>query len=169
MITIAIPTYNSGDNDFKEKFRAYPVLIIDNGSTDGSEKLAHEVIAQIVGYPKRRNIARVRKALAHACYTEHIFYLDSDIEMGEAIEPLLEHLKDDVGMVGYCINDNTRHLQMGNALLRADVARKVNWDIFPDQCNCLNAKYCLSNMGLITKQIPSDKVIHLRRQHGTRL
>lgn len=168
MITIAIPTYNSMKTlteclcslDMEHK-----LILVDNESFDGTEKFGYRV-ASVVRYPgflKKHNIARVRSVLAALCETKYIFYLDSDIILNESIAALLPHLSDEVGMVGYCIEGNTHHLQMGNALLHTSIARAIDWNKFPDQCNCLNAKSCLKDMGLATKQLPSNKVKHLRK------
>lgn len=166
-ITIAIPILNAIEtlHQCLAAVEGYPTLIIDNGSTDGTEKLAQASVPWFAN-PKRVNIAAVRKALAKACKTEFILYVDSDIVLNESIPALLEHLIDpkrEIGMVGYRIGNDKAHLQMGNALLRTKVARKINWCAFPELCNCLNARHCLEDMGLTTIQLPSTNVIHLKR------
>lgn len=166
MITVAIPTYNSMATVTKSlnSVLGRIAISVDNGSSDDSGRIhfCRAVVNRFPGNSKRKNIAIVRAVLAALCETEFILYLDSDVILNESIDILKANLKDDIGMVGYCMDNNTHHLQMGNALMRTEIARKINWSLYPDMCNCLNVKVQLEALGLKTLQLPSDKVIHLR-------
>lgn len=175
-ITIAMPTYNPMNtidkciSGIKKPSCPEEVMFLityDNESTDGfqDDMIITKTIPRI-NATKRENIGLVRSALARDCRTEFIFYLDSDIILNESIHTLINYIKDDIGMVGYCIEANTHHLQMGNAMMRTEIARKINWSADLSKCNCLNAKEQLEALGLKTLQLPSTKVVHQRRKHA---
>ncbi len=84
-ITIVIPIYNRKDyirktlENIDEK---YPVILVDNGSTDGSFELCSELVARrkhtvLVAEPKAGAAAARNKGLA-ICQTRWVYFFDSD-------------------------------------------------------------------------------------------
>lgn len=84
-ITIVIPIYNRKDyirKTLESIDEKYPLILVDNGSTDGSFELCSEIVSQrkhtiLVTEPKPGAAAARNKGLA-LCQTRWIYFFDSD-------------------------------------------------------------------------------------------
>lgn len=177
-ITICIPTYNSERTiracvEEVSKYGRYQFLIYDNGSTDNTREIiqdlmkTHDIMTRTIPHQefqdkmlsKTRNIILMRTELAKDVKTPYLFFLDSDVILSEPVEPLIDDLKSDIGMAGYSY-ERSSHLQMGATMLKTSLARKIDWGLKEHQCECLNARDCLYNMGYRTMEITGAGVKH---------
>lgn len=84
-ITIVIPIYNRKDyirKTLESIGDKYPLILVDNGSTDGSFEFCSEIVAQrkhtiLVTEPKQGAAAARNKGLA-LCQTSWVYFFDSD-------------------------------------------------------------------------------------------
>lgn len=84
-ITIVIPIYNRKDyirRTLESIGEKYPLILVDNGSTDGSFEFCSEIVAQrkhtiLVTEPKQGAAAARNKGLA-LCQTQWVYFFDSD-------------------------------------------------------------------------------------------
>ena len=149
-ITICIPNYNSIKTIQKvlDSVKGYPTLIYDNGSTDGSEKFASKVIPRLNVRDKYWNISRVRKELVKDCQTEYMMCLDSDTPCPVPIEELYAEFEEGVGAVG-CKIGNANHQTLQCLLIKTEYAKKLNWNLVFNKCECRNVTDQLKKLKLI--------------------
>ena len=84
-ITIVIPIYNRKDyirKTLESIDEKYPLILVDNGSTDGSFELCSEIVSQrkhtiLVTEPKPGAAAARNKGLS-MCQTRWVYFFDSD-------------------------------------------------------------------------------------------
>jgi glycosyltransferase involved in cell wall biosynthesis len=175
-VTICIPTYNAQRTlkacvEHAAQYGHYQFLIYDNGSLDQTRdvitELAKSNAIRTKVVPHKRvfdrddksfNAGRVRAALANDVKTQYLFFLDSDVMLSAPIDPLINELTGEVGMVGYRYSESS-HLQTGATLLKTALARRIDWNK-ESLCNCLNAKHQLDELGLRTLIIEGIKLKH---------
>jgi glycosyltransferase involved in cell wall biosynthesis len=179
-ITVCIPVYNATRTlpaclENAAKYGDYQYLIYDNGSVDKTRELIkklaktyriktklipHDFNVPIERSEKSFNVGLVRAALAKDVKTPYLFFLDADVMLAAPIDPLINELTGEVGMVGYNYGPSS-HLQMGAALLKTATAQQIDWNKNPT-CECLNAKHFLAVRGLKTKTMPGIVLEHDR-------
>ena len=85
-ISIIIPVYNGGDN-FRscllsvKALRPYPeeVIVVADGDTDGSWKLAEEFGMRVLRQPASKGPAQARNLGAHNAKGDFLFFIDADV------------------------------------------------------------------------------------------
>jgi glycosyltransferase involved in cell wall biosynthesis len=88
VISIVIPVFNGGESFQRclaslAQFASIAVelIVIDDGSTDGSGKLAQQMGAQVVRVPKSGGPARARNLGAHMAQGDILFFVDADVTL----------------------------------------------------------------------------------------
>jgi glycosyltransferase involved in cell wall biosynthesis len=93
--TLVVPCYNERDylpatlDSLRQAMRAVPqregrILVVDNGSSDGTGELARAAGAQVVFEPHRQ-IARARNAGGRAAHTPYLIFVDADTAISGAL------------------------------------------------------------------------------------
>ncbi|UCB47421.1 MAG: glycosyltransferase [Spirochaetota bacterium] len=103
MVSIIIPTYNrisflkkALDSVFSQTFLSYELIVVDDGSTDGTEDYIHS-LARDIHYIKipHSGVSRARNVGIDSSRCEWIAFLDSDdYWLSEKLEKQLQYLKD---------------------------------------------------------------------------
>ena len=108
-VTIVIPVYNR-----KEYIRAttsridakYPLILVDNGSTDGSFEVCSEIVAErpntILAVEQKPGAAAARNKGVSLCKTEWVYFFDSD----DVFTGLPAEWNSDADMVCFPIRQN---------------------------------------------------------------
>ncbi|AQT67945.1 transferase 2, rSAM/selenodomain-associated [Anaerohalosphaera lusitana] len=186
-ITFAIPTYNNAETimtvlkrclqqDVKPK-----ILIMDNGSTDGTVEMLRAAINNGIFGPvdiklesvqrmlggKSKNIPYVRYKLCQAVDTEYVFLLDADVLIPQhAILGLREMLEEDGDLVGAGIRVDpiVEHIQFGAILLKSEIARQIKWNNGEGKCECLWALQSINQLddNYKVKRHPVYQAMHLK-------
>lgn len=96
-ISIVIPVYNGGDAFYKclvsiEKSLRPPdeVIVISDGSTDGSWQLAQDLGATVLRLPSQRGPARARNIGAKYAQGDIVFFMDADVALHPKTLTLVE-------------------------------------------------------------------------------
>ncbi|MDB5349811.1 MAG: glycosyl transferase [Planctomycetota bacterium] len=87
-LSIVIPVYNGGP-DFERCLRGvrsnsgieYEIVVVDDGSTDGSAAVAERFGARVLRNETARGPAAARNAGAEAALAPIVFFLDADVEL----------------------------------------------------------------------------------------
>lgn len=88
LISIIIPVYNGGDL-FRRCLEAihhaaemdWELIVVDDGSTDGSERLARQFGAKVIATPGRLGPAAARNLGAKLARGTYLFFIDADCEL----------------------------------------------------------------------------------------
>jgi glycosyltransferase involved in cell wall biosynthesis len=88
-VSIVVPVYN-GEQELRQclagirasEAPAAEVIVVDDGSTDGSRKVAEEFGAKVLETGGRRGPAKARNIGARAATGEVLFFLDADVVPG---------------------------------------------------------------------------------------
>ena len=86
-LSVVIPVYNGG-SDFERCLRGvrsnlgvdFEVVVVDDGSTDGSAAVAERFGARVIRHESPRGPAAARNAGAEAANAPIVFFLDADVE-----------------------------------------------------------------------------------------
>jgi glycosyltransferase involved in cell wall biosynthesis len=97
-ISVIIPVYNGGENFRKclESLGAtvpppHEIIVIGDGDTDGSWKLAEEFGAQVLRIPVRRGPAHARNLGAKIARGDILFFIDADVSISpDAIGKIID-------------------------------------------------------------------------------
>lgn len=88
-ISIVIPVYNGGES-FREclanlaKFvpPSTEIIVVVDGGTDDSWRLAEESGAKVIKFPSAGGPARARNAGAQVAQSDILFFIDADVTIG---------------------------------------------------------------------------------------
>lgn len=85
MISVVVPAYNSKqtiadclDSIFKSEYKDFEVIVVDDGSTDGTGSIAGQFPAKIVKLEKNRGAGYARNRGVEAAKADIILFIDSD-------------------------------------------------------------------------------------------
>lgn len=117
MISVIIPTYNREDllptaveSVINQTFKDWELIIVDDGSTDGTEELVKKYLTDIrISYVKKENGggAQTRNFGVSLAKRDFIVFLDSDDEAyPNWLETAFQQIKDDTGIV--CVGANRK-------------------------------------------------------------
>src|SRR5262245_42785385 len=87
-LAVVIPVYNGG-RDFERCLRrlcdsrgpAFELIVVNDGSTDGSAALAASFGARVIAHDRPRGPAFARNAGAEAAGADLVFFLDADVAL----------------------------------------------------------------------------------------
>lgn len=181
MITFAIPTFNNGktlmkciDGILNQNIKCC-IKIMDNDSKDGSLEMIQtaiknkwfgEVDIKISEAPDRvrkLNILLMRYKLAQSVDTEFIMFIDADVILyPNTVSEMLKEFKENTGMMGVCYVPYTDHVRIGATIMRSEVAKKINWRMDKENCECKNCANQLKEMGLETIGFKGATAQHLK-------
>src|ERR1700737_4173202 len=90
VLSFVVPAYNEelelpatiNANQNAAKDRQYEIIVVDDGSTDATAKIAWDAGAKVISI-NRRQIAAARNAGAHAANGEILFFVDGDTRINE--------------------------------------------------------------------------------------
>ena len=160
-VTVYIPCYNAErflggcvDSLLRQTVKASEILVVNDGSTDRTAKLAGELPVRMIDLHERRGLASARNAAIHAANHDYIASIDVDcIAEPHWLERLMSNLKGDsvAGVGGRLVEKYRSRL--------ADRWRAVhmrqNWGEkrivnppFLFGCNTLFKKTALESVGL---------------------
>jgi hypothetical protein len=172
----------------KTKYGNYRVLVVDNGSKDGSVKMVREIFPEVeiialpknLGYAKANNIGIVH-ALKHGA--EYIVLLNNDTEI---LDPLWLHLAvkimekyKDIGILGFNLilpngklqqySDKTKPWEVGEVsfaatVIRAQVFHKIGYldpEYVIGYAEDTDFCYRARRCGFKITYVPQIKVFHI--------
>lgn len=161
-ISICIPTYNRKEylketlaSIFAQTYCDYEIVIVDDGSTDGTEQMLKEAGHNIrYHWQENRGDATARNKLIELAQGRYITFIDSDdLLMPDAVERMAEVVKrepDDIVVYGNYIGID----EHGNEAKRSKrklysgyVTQYLFQNIFINSCGSMFPKRVLDNMG----------------------
>jgi len=92
-------------------------------------------------------------------------FLDSDVLLApNSLVPLLAKLKRDgsLGMLGIRYEPLATHVKMGATMMRAAVAKGIDWKFENDKCECVCAAESVKALDLQVKHHDSLQAYHLK-------
>ena len=105
-VSFIVPNYNGSstlrpvlESVFAQDLQEYEVIVVDDGSSDGSVELIGQYFPQVRVFQNRRNrrAAYARNLGAREAKGEYLFFLDSDVSLSEhCTETLLNAARDAV-------------------------------------------------------------------------
>ncbi len=101
-ISIVIPVYNGGDSfrrclsSIRQWATEIEVIVVADGESDGSWKLAEQQGAKVIRLPESGGPAKARNLGAKAASSDIIFFVDADVEIHPAtIERVIQAFQQD--------------------------------------------------------------------------
>jgi glycosyltransferase involved in cell wall biosynthesis len=125
-VTIVVPAFNEGESigrvvsELRAAARWHDVLVIDDGSTDGTGRAAQEAGARVVRHPYNKGNGASIKTAIRAATSEWIAIIDADGQHPPAdTERLTERLGEYDLVIGarHPLTQATRGRWLGNAIL----------------------------------------------------
>lgn len=125
-VTIVVPAFNEGDSigQLVTELRAaatwHEVLVVDDGSTDGTGKAAQDAGARVVHHPYNKGNGASVKTAIRAATTDWIAIVDADGQHAPAdAQRLTERLGEYDLVIGarHPLTQATRGRRLGNAIL----------------------------------------------------
>lgn len=168
-LSICMPTFNRKDylkqalnSIFAQTYKDFEVLVVDDGSTDGTEEMI-----KTVGYPVRyywqenRGEAASRNRLIELARGRFITFLDSDdLLMPDAIERMMNVMEAESGEV-VVYGPYLRIDEYGNIcgrckrkLYSGHVTRYLFQDVFIHSCGSMFSKKALEEAGGFEESLP---------------
>jgi len=202
-VSVCIPTYNRKDylkealeSVFAQTYKDYEVVIVDDGSTDGTEDMLKDTGYDVRCYwIEHIGQAAARNKLIELAHGEYITFLDSDdLLFPDAVQKLMDVIDSydhDVFVYGSHIgideNGNRLHTKQ-RRLPSGNIVTKLFEYIYVHSCGTMCAKKVyeredgfdtslkrcavyklLLEMSLRYKFIPVDSPIYKRRRHKENL
>ena len=202
-VSVCIPTYNRKDylketleSAFAQTYKDYEVIVVDDGSTDGTEKMIKEVGYKLRYYwVNHIGQAAARNKLIELAYGEYITFLDSDdLLFPDAVQKLVDVIDSydhDVFAYGSYIgmDEHGSSLRTKQSKLPSgNIVTKLFEYIYVHSCGTMCAKRIyereggfdtslrrcavyklLLELSLKYKFIPVDGPIYKRRRHKENL
>jgi len=202
-VSVCIPAYNRKDylketleSAFAQTYKDYEVIVVDDGSTDGTEKMIKEVGYKLRYYwVNHIGQAAARNKLIELAYGEYITFLDSDdLLFPDAIQKLMDVIDSydhDVFAYGSYIgvDEHGSSLRTKQSKLPSgNIVTKLFEYIYVHSCGTMCAKRIyereggfdtslrrcavyklLLELSLKYKFIPVDGPIYKRRRHKENL
>lgn len=177
-VSVCIPTYNRKDylketleSIFVQTYKDYEIVIVDDGSTDGTEEMIQHINFPIRYYwQENAGDAAARNKLIELAQAKYITFIDSDdLLMPNALERMMEvmtHEKEDVVIYGpyLRINQNGNVYGKCKRKLRSGyVTKHLFEDIFIHSCGSMFPKRILQGTAFDTSlKVCSDYDLWLR-------
>jgi glycosyltransferase involved in cell wall biosynthesis len=178
-VSICIPTYNRKDylretleSVFAQTYTDYEVVIVDDGSTDGTKEMIKENGCNVRYYwQTNKGVAAAENKLIELAKGEFISILGSDdLLITDAIERLMEAMAketEDVIVYGPYLRIDENGNVCGRCkrkLHSGYVTKYLVQDLFMHSCGSMFPKRVLENAGGFNETLPvcSDYDLHLR-------
>jgi len=157
-VSVCIPTYNRKDylketleSVFAQTYKNYKLVIVDDGSTDGTEETIQQIDFPIRYYwQENAGDAAARNKLIELAQTQYITFIDSDdLLMPDALERMMEVMtreKDDVVVYGSYLRIDQNGNVYGKCkrkLHSGYVTKYLFQDIFIHSCGAMFPKRIL--------------------------
>lgn len=151
-VSVIIPAYNEAQKIARcldaplqaQKEHFWEIIVVDDGSTDGTGNLAETMGARVIKLPENRGVAAARNAGAALAQGDFLIFLDADIVAPlETLYTLVNYLitHPDIHTAGACPGENlstnwsSRYLRfLGQWYIRNHVRDHVQVSCFPSEC-----------------------------------
>lgn len=153
-LSIVIPVYNVEhtlercvQSVLNQKFRDYQLILVDDGSTDGSREICHRLSRQEqriqVIHQKNAGLSAARNAGIKKAKGEYITFIDSDDYIGsETLKPLMDELsiRHDYDILEYSVYEHFGRPKHMHAL-RLDHREYTNMHEYWYECEAYKHTY----------------------------